>query len=85
MNTEYDQIVIVAGTLFSRVQELRALLQELKGRNHCQGEFRMFHRAADGKETELIVYVDGLSFTMMPSDQANSFRLDSSDSALWLE
>ena len=85
MNADYNQVAFVAGSLFTRIQELRALLQELRTNGRCQGECHIFYRAADGQETELLIHIDGECFSMMPVDHADGFRLDASDMSLWLD
>jgi len=85
MNEEYGQLVMVAGNLFSRIQELNALLNQMVAEGHYQGELRLTHRSADGQDTDLYIHIDGTDFTMMPGGQVETFRLDVSGLSARLE
>ena len=79
------RLVYLAGSLFSRAQELRALLQEWEASGQHQGELHLTHRASDGGTTRLLIHIDGPEFTMMLDDADTGFRLDVSDGSLHIE
>lgn len=84
MDTDNVQLAILIGNIFSRVQELKVMLQQMAENCECQGEFRLTHQSNAGEITPLVMHIDGTDFTMM-TDQPGKFRLDISGSSLWLE
>jgi len=80
MREDNSQIALIAGSLFSRLEELRLLLTQLEESGCCRREFEMVHRANDGTETKLVIHIEGLMFTMMPIEKDTALRLDISNS-----
>ena len=64
MSEEYNKLAFVVGNLFSRVQELNALLNDPRT-FHRQGELLLTHCACNGETTPLSIHIDGLDFTLM--------------------
>ncbi len=85
MNEEYHKLAFVVGNLFSRVQELNAILHQLAGTGACQGELLLTHCACNGETTPLSIHIDGLEFTLMLADESRDFRLDIGGIALNIE
>ncbi len=82
---DYGRLVYLAGSLFTKAQELNTILRNLEATGQYQGEIHLTHRGADGGTTQLLIHIDGADFTMMPDDSDVGFRLDLSGSTLHLE
>ncbi len=82
---DYTRLVYLAGSLFSRAQEIKAVLQRLEAMGQNQGELHLTHRGMDGETTQLLIHIDGPEFTMMPDDSETGFRLDLSGLSVRLE
>lgn len=82
---DYGRLVYLAGSLFSKAQELNAILRRLEATGQNQGELHLTHRTADGETTQLLIHIDGSEFTMMPDDSDTGFRLDLSGLSVRLE
>ncbi len=82
---DYGRLVYLAGSLFSKAQELNAILRHLEATDQYQGEIHLTHRSADGNTTRLLIHIDGADFTMMPDDSDTGFRLDLSGLTVQLE
>ncbi len=82
---DYGRLVYLAGSLFSRAQELNTLLRQFEATGLHQGEIHLTHRGADGETTRLLIHIDGLDFTLMPDDSETGFRLDLSGLTVHLE
>ena len=87
MNTsdDYGNLLYLAGSLFTKVQELNAVLRRLKETGQHQGELHLTHRQANGEVTQLALHIDGMEFTMMPGDVDTGLRLDISGSTARIE
>ena len=86
MNGSDDtRLVYLAGSLYSKVQELRALMRQWEATGQHQGELHLTHRTAEGETTNLLIHIDGGEFTMMPSDSDTGFRLDVSGASFYIE
>lgn len=82
---EYGRLVYLAGSLFSKTQELNALLRHFEATGQHQGEIHLTHRGANGETTQLLIHIDGTDFTLMPDDSETGFRLDLSGLTVRLE
>ncbi len=82
---DYGRLVYLAGSLYTRAQELNTLLRQLEETGQYQGEIHLSHRSADGHTMQLLIHIDGAEFTMMPDDTETGFRLDLSGLTLRLE
>ncbi len=87
MNTgdDYGRLVYLAGSLFSKAQELNTILRQMEATGQYQGEIHLTHRGADGGTTRLLIHIDGTDFTLMPDDTETGFRLDLSGLSVRLE
>jgi hypothetical protein len=56
MNEGYSDLVYLAGSLFTRVTELNAVLQRLAEAGQYQGEVHLTHRQANGRPAALLLY-----------------------------
>ncbi len=82
---DYGRLVYLAGSLFSKVQELNDVLRRFEASGQRPGEIHLAHRTADGETTQLLIHIDGVYFTMMPDDSETGFRLDLSGQTVHLE
>ena len=82
---DYTRLVYLAGSLFSRAQEIKAVLHRLEESGQYQGELHLTHRGSDGETIQLLIHIDGPEFTMMPDDSETGFRLDLSGLSVRLE
>ncbi len=87
MNTsdDYGRLVYLAGSLYSKAQELNTILRRMEATGQFQGEIHLTHRGAEGETTQLMIHVDGTDFTLMPDDSETGFRLDLSGMTVRLE
>ena len=85
LGDDYSNLVYLAGSLFTKVSELNALMERLAESGQCQGEIHLAHRQANGETTQLLIHIDGNEFTMMPGDSDSEFRLDISGLSTQLE
>ncbi len=82
---DYGRLVYLAGSLFSKAQELNAILHRMEAAGQYQGEIHLTHRGAEGGTTQLMIHIDGHEFTLMPDDSETGFRLDLSGLTVRLE
>jgi len=85
MHEQRARLTYLAGILYGKTQELRALLHEMAEEGNNQGEIRLSYQPLIGSPVRLILHVDGEEFTLMHDQNASDFRLDINDSSLHLE
>lgn len=73
---DYSRFVYLTGSLFSRVQELKQLLDKFAEDGKYQGEMHLTHQLANGDVTRLAIHIDGVEFSMMPTEADSGFRFD---------
>ena len=85
MYEQRAKLTYLAGSMFSKAQELRALLREMAAEGQHQGEIHLTYQPLEGQPERLVIHIDGDEFTMMRDDSTADFRLDLNDSSLHIE